>query len=65
SAELAISRRLFDAMPSCRPVIAVVALGTVLGNPMIGLLVGTVAELLRQKLVIRAAHVRDRDRGQR
>lgn len=53
SVELAASRRLIDALPSCRPVIAVTALGTVFGNPLIGLIIGTFAEVLRKRIVSR------------
>lgn len=53
SVELAASRRLIDALPSCRPVIAVTALGTVFGNPLIGLIMGTFAEVLRKRIVSR------------
>lgn len=58
SAELALSRRLFDCRPSCRPVIAVTAAITVLADPMWGLIAGTAAETLRVRLirrVVRAA----------
>ncbi len=51
--ELAASRRLIDALPSCRPVIAVTALGTVFGNPLIGLILGTLGELVRKRVVSR------------
>lgn len=51
--ELAASRRLRDALPSCRPVIAVTALATVFGNPLIGLVAGTIAEALRKVIVAR------------
>lgn len=51
--ELAANRRLIDALPSCRPVIAVTALGTVFGNPLIGLILGTVGEILRKRVVSR------------
>ena len=53
SVELAASRRLIDALPSCRPVIAVTALGTVFANPLIGLILGTLAEVLRKHIVSR------------
>ena len=53
SADLALSRRLFDAMPSCRPVIAVTALGVVLWNPLAGLILGTMAEMIRKAVVRR------------
>ena len=54
SVELATSRRLIDALPSCRPVIAVTALGTVLANPFAGLILGTVAEMLRKAILSRS-----------
>jgi hypothetical protein len=47
SAELALSKRLVDCKPSCRPVIAVTAAVTVLADPMWGLVAGTAAEALR------------------
>lgn len=53
SAELAFSRRLIDALPSCKPVIAITALGTFFGNPMIGLILGTLAETLRKRIISR------------
>ena len=53
AAELAFSRRLVDAAPSCRPVIAATALGTVLVNPLLGLCAGTLAEIIRKRLVMR------------
>lgn len=53
SVELATSRRLIDALPSCRPVIAVTALGTLFANPLVGLILGTVAELLRKAILTR------------
>jgi MFS superfamily sulfate permease-like transporter len=46
--ELAWTRRLVDAMPSCRPVIAATAVGTVLVNPAAGFAVGLVAEIVRR-----------------
>lgn len=57
--ELAASRRLRDARPSCRPVIAVTALATVFVNPLLGLIAGTIAEILRKLLL---AHLRPRPR---
>lgn len=51
--ELATSRRLFDARPSCRPVIAATALATVFGNPLIGLIAGTLAEIARKAILAR------------
>lgn len=53
AADLAISRRLFDSVPSCRPVIAVTAVATVLANPLIALIAGTLAELARKAIVRR------------
>lgn len=50
-ADLAISRRVFDARPSCWPVIAAAALATLLLNPAVGLLAGFLAELLRARVV--------------
>ena len=51
--ELAANRRLFDARPSCRPVIAITALATLLGNPLIGLILGTLAEAVRKAVLAR------------
>jgi MFS superfamily sulfate permease-like transporter len=45
--ELALTRRLFDCKPSCRPVIAVTAGVTLCGDPFWGLLAGSCAELVR------------------
>ncbi len=45
--ELAISRRLRDAKPSCWPVIAATAGVTVVFSPLVGLLAGTASELVR------------------
>lgn len=53
SVELATSRRLIDALPSCRPVIAATALGTFFGNPLIGLILGSLAEVLRKRIISR------------
>lgn len=49
--ELALSRRLFDARPSCRPVIAVTAGAVLLLNPFWGLIAGCLAEFIRRRLV--------------
>lgn len=49
--DLAISRRLRDALPSCRPVIGAAALATVLINPLMGLIAGTIAEMLRKAIL--------------
>ncbi len=51
--ELALSKRLFDARPSCQPVIAVTALATLMGDPMWGLIIGTAAEIMRKMIVRR------------
>lgn len=48
---LAVSRRLIDARPSCRPVIAAAALATVFADPLWGLLAGTAAEILRKAII--------------
>ena len=53
--DLAISRRLFDARPSCWPVIGVTALGTLVANPAFGLVLGWISELLRAAIVRRLA----------
>ena len=49
--DLAISRRLFDAQPSCWPVIAVAAAATLAFNPAIGLLAGCAGEILRKAVL--------------
>lgn len=59
SADLAFSRRLFDAVPSCRPVIAVTAVAVVFWNPLAGLVVGTLAEVVR-KAIVRRIFAEDR-----
>lgn len=46
-ADLAISRRLFDARPSCWPVIGATAAGTLIADPAVGLLAGLATEGLR------------------
>jgi MFS superfamily sulfate permease-like transporter len=46
-ADLAMSKRLFDARPACWPVIAATAAATALLNPAIGLVAGWVVELGR------------------
>jgi predicted benzoate:H+ symporter BenE len=51
SAELALTRRLFDSKPSCWPVIAVTAGVTVWLDPFLGLVAGSLAELARLGLV--------------
>jgi hypothetical protein len=57
--ELATSRRLLDARPSCRPVIALTAFATVFGNPLLGLGAGTLAEIVRKALIARYLAKRD------
>ncbi len=49
--ELAWSRRLVDCNPSCYPVIGVTAAATVLVNPFIALVCGTLAEILRRGVI--------------
>jgi Molybdate transporter of MFS superfamily len=51
--DLAVSRRLFDAQPSCWPVIGVAAAATLLVNPAIGLIAGCLGEIVR-KAILRA-----------
>ena len=51
--DLAVSRRLFDAQPSCWPVIAVAAAATFYSNPAVGLIAGCLAEVAR-KAALRA-----------
>jgi predicted benzoate:H+ symporter BenE len=60
-ADLAISRRLFDAQPSCWPVIAVAAAATFYYNPAVGLVAGCIGELAR-KAILRALKLPERDR---
>jgi MFS superfamily sulfate permease-like transporter len=60
--DLAVSRRLFDAQPSCWPVIAVAATVTLAFNPAIGLLAGCAAEIVR-KTVLRSLLARRRAVG--
>lgn len=45
--DLAVSKRLFDAQPSCWPVIAVAAAATLLVNPAVGLVAGFASEMVR------------------
>ena len=45
--DLAVSRRLFDARPSCWPVIGATALVTLIINPGLGLVMGWVSEFVR------------------
>ncbi len=51
--DLALSRRLFDAQPSCWPVIGIAAGATLLANPAAGLIAGCLGEIVR-KAVLRA-----------
>lgn len=59
SGELALTRRLFDAKPSCWPVIAATAGVTVWLDPFWGLVAGTGAEILR----VAALRILRRDAG--
>lgn len=51
--DLAISRRLFDGKPSCWWVIGVTALVTVIVNPVLGLILGWITEIIRAAIVRR------------
>ncbi|WP_100639178.1 putative sulfate/molybdate transporter [Marinobacter salexigens] len=51
AAELAISKRLWTAKPSCWPVIAITALVTVWIDPFFGLLAGAASEKVRTTLL--------------
>jgi predicted benzoate:H+ symporter BenE len=51
AADLALSRRLFDARPSCWPVIAVAGAATVWADPFWGLLAGCLAEAVRGRIL--------------
>ncbi|HZD24691.1 MAG TPA: putative sulfate/molybdate transporter [Alphaproteobacteria bacterium] len=51
AADLALSKRLFDARPSCWPVIGVTAAATAWLDPFWGLLAGALAELLRGQII--------------
>ncbi|MGD9617840.1 MAG: putative sulfate/molybdate transporter [Alphaproteobacteria bacterium] len=53
--DLAASRRLFDARPSCWPVIAATTIAAVAVNPGLGLVIGWAAEFLRAAIVRRFA----------
>lgn len=55
SLQLAASRRLIDARPSCYPVIAITAIITVVVDPFWGLMAGTGAEMLRKAIIRRLA----------
>ena len=60
SVELALSRRLFDCRPSCWPVIAATALVTLVADPFLGLLAGTVAEFGRMAALRTVRRLRSR-----
>jgi hypothetical protein len=49
--DLALSRRMFDAQPSCWPVIAVAAAATLLFNPAVGLIAGCIGEIARKAIL--------------
>lgn len=49
-ADLAVSKRLFDARPSCWPVIALTAGAVVLADPAVGLIAGWLVELVQRPL---------------
>jgi MFS superfamily sulfate permease-like transporter len=51
AADLAFSRRLLDARPSCWPVIAITAAATAWLDPFWGLLAGSLAEWLRGQIL--------------
>ena len=61
--ELMLGKRLFDARPDCRPVIAVTAVATLFGSVLIGLMAGLASEQLRRHLVRRRARGTPHDRG--
>lgn len=60
--DLALSRRLFDAQPSCWPVIAVAGGVTLAFNPAIGLIAGCAGEVVR-KAILNAINGRSRAAG--
>ncbi len=53
AADLAFSRRLLDARPDCRPVIATAAVGTVIGTAALGFAAGLAAETIRARIARR------------
>lgn len=61
--ELMLGKRLFDARPDCRPVIAVTAVATLFGSALVGLAAGLASEQLRRHLVRRRARGTPHDRG--
>jgi MFS superfamily sulfate permease-like transporter len=60
--DLALSRRLFDAQPSCWPVIAVTGGVTLAFNPAIALVAGCAGEVVR-KAILAAVNARSRAQG--
>jgi predicted benzoate:H+ symporter BenE len=58
AADLALSRRLFDARPSCWPVIALAGAATVWADPFWGLLAGCLAEAARGRILALRGSVR-------
>ncbi len=60
--ELMLGKRLFDARPDCRPVIAVTAVATLFGSALVGLAAGLASEQLRRHLVRRRARGTPHDR---
>lgn len=60
--ELILGKRLFDARPDCRPVIAVTAVATLFGSALVGLGAGLATEQLRRQLVRRRARGTPHDR---
>ncbi|WP_226575380.1 putative sulfate/molybdate transporter [Acuticoccus sediminis] len=60
AAELSFSRRLFDARPDCRPVIAAAAIGTVAAGATVGLLAGVAAEGVRAHVARQARRKAER-----
>jgi MFS superfamily sulfate permease-like transporter len=58
AADLALSKRLFDARPSCWPVIGITAAVTAWADPFWGLLAGCLAELARGRILALRASAR-------
>lgn len=61
--ELMLGKRLLDARPDCRPVIAVTAVATLFGSALVGLVAGLASEQLRRHLVRRRSRGAPSDRG--
>ncbi|WP_280546220.1 putative sulfate/molybdate transporter [Halomonas sp. 11-S5] len=61
--ELMLGKRLFDARPDCRPVIAATALGTLFGGALVGLAMGLVSDRLRLHVKHRRAARAPQDGG--